>query len=153
MFRSRPCVPGRRYRLPMSRDAWGLYWQQVSNENYLAAKQLLELSPRVEGYFAAYARADRLGGHEVDWLRAGKDIDEVGMSTTERHLAHLAVGLIAGREDGLHLIDLATLASMGSWTDDVLRVLVKWASDGRLDVTGRFLADDPWIKAFTDPQG
>lgn len=144
-------VGGRRYRQRMS-DAWTLYWLSVGNENYLAAKQLLELSPRVENHFKNYARADRLGGHEVDWQRAGATIDETGMSTTEAHLAHLVMGLLGGREGHEHPILLTTLGNMGSWTDDVLRILVAWASDGRLHVAGRLLADDPWVQALNQPR-
>lgn len=134
----------------MTNTAWALYWRRVGNENYLTAKQLLELSPRVESFYRRFALVspDTAGGEEyiVDWLTAANSIEADGMSSSEMRLAHLVAGLICGREGETHLIDLNILGYMGSWTDDVLRILVKWASDGRLDVTGRFLAGDPWVQ-------
>lgn len=146
----RVSVAGCRYRLPM--DAWERYWSQVGNEDYLAAKQLLDLSPRVANHFAAYAHARTDdGGWEVQWGKAIAALDTSGMSTTEMNLADLVAGLVCPVDGASeHLISVKSLAWMGSWTDDVLRILLAWATDGRLSLSGKLLADDPWVKALNE---
>ena len=50
---------------------WDAYWSGVSNENRPAATRLLELSPRVAGFFAAHLRAEEVEVYDDDGQPAG----------------------------------------------------------------------------------
>lgn len=116
-------------------DAWQRYWSQVGNENYLAAKKLLDLSPRVTNHFAAHAHARTDdGGWEVQWDKAIAAVPNSGMSSTEFRLAELVCSLIEPSEVP---VPLTYLSLMSSWTEDVLRILVEWATDGHVTTVAR----------------
>ena len=114
-------------------DRWERYWSQVGNEQWLTARELLDLSARVRGVFTQFvtpvtgAHRDRL---RLDWDAAAEQVEREGLSSTEYRLARLFLALTTGRP-----VDLESLSCMGSWQDEVWRVLVEWATDGRLTTT------------------
>ncbi len=119
---------------------WREYWAQVRNEDWLTARRLLELSPRVQGFFACYQAEDVVpiyddDGHErpqplrdvaLDWEAAAARIEADGFSSTERRLAMLVAALTTGQP-----LDLESLTRMGYWTLQVWRVLLDWGTDGQ----------------------
>ena len=125
-------------------NRWDRYWAEVGNETWQAARHLLDLSPRVAGFYANHLqvvpvvrydddgdiRADLGDDLVLDWEAAAAQIAADGFSSTEARLARLVAALTTGAP-----FPLADLASMNDWTTDVLAVLVRWASDDRLDVT------------------
>ncbi len=124
---------------------WDEYWNGVGNGDWQAARRLLELSPRVCGFFAGHLAVvlepafddDRDDdGHEMterrrdvtlDWEAAAGRIDADGFSSTEARLARLVAALTTGQP-----LELASLTWMGSWTAQVWTVLCEWGTDGRL---------------------
>jgi len=111
-------------------DRWERYWSEIGNEQWLAARELLDLSPRVRNLFATFvAVEDRWGdGHaelQLDWEAAAAQAERDGLSSTEYHLARLVAALTTGQP-----IDLVSLSWMGSWQGEVWRVLVQWGTDG-----------------------
>jgi len=133
---------------------WQEYWNGVGNGNgdWQAARRLLELSPRVCGYFAGHLAVvlephddddrDDDDGHEpperrrrdvtLDWVAAAGRIDADGFSSTEARLARLVAALTTGQP-----LELASLTWMGSWSSQVWRVLCEWGTDGRLTAAER----------------
>jgi len=119
---------------------WREYWVQVRNEDWLTAGRLLDLSPRVQGFFACYLAEDVVpsyddDGHErprslhevaLDWEAAAARIEADGFSSTERRLAMLVAALTTGQP-----LDLESLTRMGYWTLQVWRVLLDWGTDGQ----------------------
>jgi len=118
---------------------WQEYCADVRNEDWLTARRLLELSPRVRGFFACYLAEDVVpsyddDGHErpqplhevaLDWEAAAARIEADGFSSTERRLAMLVAALTTGQP-----LDLESLTRMGSWTLQVWQVLLDWGTDG-----------------------
>jgi len=118
---------------------WQEYWTQVRNEDWLAARQLLDLSPRVHGFFACYLAEELVptyddDGHErprslrdlnLDWAAAAARIDADGFSSTERRLARLVAALTTGQP-----LDLESMSRMGSWSLQVWQILLHWGTDG-----------------------
>ena len=135
---------------------WQEYWARVGNEDWQAARRLLELSWRVRGFYAAHLAvvlepAFDDEGHELagrrrevvlDWESAADriatghidtgQVDAAGFSSTEARLARLVAALATGAP-----IDLASLAWMGSWSSQVWQVLCEWGTDGRLTTSER----------------
>lgn len=135
---------------------WQEYWNGVGNGDWQAARRLLDLSPRVRGFFAGYLAVvlephhdddrdddDRDDdGHEMtelrrrdvtlNWVAAAGRIDAEGFSCTEARLARLVAALTTGQP-----LELASLTSMGSWTVQVWTVLCEWGTDGRLTISER----------------
>ncbi len=134
---------------------WDEYWNGVGNQDWQAAGRLLDLSPRVRGYFAGHLavvlkphHGDDLDdpyddeGHEpperrrrevtLDWEAAAGRIDADGFSSTEARLARLVAALTTGQP-----LELASLTWMGSWTAQVWQVLCEWGTDGRLTAAER----------------
>lgn len=119
--------------------AWVEHWSTVGNEDWLTARTLIELSPRVRGYFASYlgrvelieydehANQVRSGRHElvVDWQDAAAHLNREGLSSTEHRLARLALAVATDEPIALH-----SLARMGSWSAQVWRTLTEWATSG-----------------------
>jgi hypothetical protein len=119
---------------------WDAYWSAVGNEDWLVARRLLELSPRVRSFFASHFEEVQIpiiddGGRELglcrceltlDWKAAAEHIDDDGFSSTEHRLARLVAALTAGEP-----VHLASLTLMNSWSTDVWRVLTEWGTDGR----------------------
>ena len=117
-------------------------WTDVHNEDWLAARQLLELSPEVQEFYACNLAEELVpidddGGHErhrsrrelrPDWAGAASRIDADGFSFTERRLAHLVAALTA---------DLTSLTLMGSWSTPVWRILLDRGTDGRATLAER----------------
>jgi len=118
------------------------YWTDVHNEDWLAARQLLELSPEVQEFYACnlaeeLVPTDDDDGHQrhrsrrelrPDWAGAASSIDADGFSSTERRLAHLVAASTA---------DLTSLTLMGSWSTPVWRILLGWGTDGRATLAER----------------
>ena len=135
---------------------WDEYWAVVANEDWQAARVLLELSGRVRGFYAAHLAvvlepAFDDDGHQLpgrrrevvlDWESAAGCVDAgridsgrinaAGFSSTEARLARLVAALTTGAP-----LDLASLAWMGSWSSQVWQVLVAWGTDGRLTTAER----------------
>jgi len=125
---------------------WQEYWTQVRNEDWLDSRQLLELSPRVHGFFACYLAEELVptyddDGHErhrsrrelrPDWAGTASSINKGGFSFTERRLGHLVAALTADQP-----ADLTSLTWMGSWTTPVCRILLGWGTDGRATLAER----------------
>lgn len=128
-----------------SSTGWGRYWAGVDNEDWLAAHRLIELSPRVGGFFRAHLAqvpvavfdddGCQLGHHAelcLDWQAAADHLDGEGFSATEQRLARLACALATGAP-----LEISSLALMGSWATDVWAVLADWGPDGRACLTVR----------------
>ncbi len=125
---------------------WQEYWTDVHNEDWLAARQLLEPSPEVQDFYACnlaeeLVPTDDDDGHErhpsrrelrPDWAAAASRIDKDGFSFTERRLAHLVAALTADQP-----ADLTSPTWMGSWTAPVWRILLGWGADGRATLVER----------------
>jgi len=124
---------------------WQEYWTDVHNEDWLAARQLLELSPEVRDFYAwnlaeELVPTDDDDGHErhrsrrelrLDWAGAASRTDKDG-SFTERRVAHLVAALTADQP-----ADLTLLTWMGSWSTPVWRILLGWGTDGRATLAER----------------
>jgi len=118
---------------------WQEYWTRVRNQDWLTARQLLEISPRAEGFFACYAATEQIptydeDGHErprslrdlgLDGNAAAGRIDADGLSCTERRLAMLVAALTTGQP-----LDLQFLSRMWSWSLQVWQILLHWCTDG-----------------------
>ncbi len=130
---------------------WDECWDGVGNQDWQAARRLLDLSPRVCGYFAGHLAVvlephheddrDDDDGHEppewrrdvvLDWEAAAGRIDAEGFSSTEARLARLVAALTTGQP-----LELASLTWMGSWSSQVWRVLCEWGTEGRLTAAER----------------
>ncbi len=117
------------------------YWTDVHNEDWLAARQLLELSPEAQEFYPCnlteeLVPTDDDGGHErhrsrrelrPDCAGAASSIDKGGFSFTERRLAHLVAALTADHQP----LALTSPTWMGSWTAPVCRILLDRGTDGR----------------------
>ena len=125
---------------------WQEYWTDVHNEDWLAARQLLELSPEVQELYACnlaeeLVPTDDDDGHErhrsrrelrPDWAGAASRIDKDGFSFTERRLGHLVAALTADQP-----LDLTSLTWMRSWSTPVWRILLDRGTDGRATLAER----------------
>ncbi len=135
---------------------WDEYWAGVANEDWQAARGLLELSGRVRRFYAAHLAVDLEpafddDGHQpparrreviLDWESAAGcigpgcidtgHINAAGFSSTEARLARLVAALTTGAP-----LDLASLTWMGSWSSQVWQVLCEWGTDGRLTTSER----------------
>lgn len=109
---------------------WEGYWSRVGNEDLLAARELLEVSPRVRAWFAHFIKDDDTD--DRPWDRAAAALPQAPLSSTERALAELVVALAANETYPLHFRRLDTF---GEWELDVWRILTEWATDGRCTVT------------------
>ncbi|MGL4174311.1 MAG: hypothetical protein ACRCTR_09650 [Actinomycetota bacterium] len=112
-------------------DLWEAYWATVGNEDWLVARDLLTVSPRVRAVFAQHVHLERHGldrtSLELDWDAATEHVADEPLSSTERRLADLVVALASGGR-----VDLAALGLLGSWEAHVWRVLVTWATQDRV---------------------
>lgn len=123
------------------RPTWQEYWAGVGNEEWLAAKALLELEEhggvrREVETWLAYDSAgdwyDEDGGWRsdpvLDWWAWVADVDARGRawSGSEARLYQLVAGLTTGRPFNI----VGVLDEMGSSQVEVLAVLVDWASGG-----------------------
>jgi len=135
---------------------WDEYWAGVGNEDWQAARLLLELSGRVRRFYAAHLAVDLEpafddDGHQpparrreviLDWESAAGcigpgcidtgHINAAGFSSTEARLARLVAAMTTGAP-----LDLASLTWMGSWSSQVWQVLCEWGTDGRLTTSER----------------
>ncbi len=145
---------------------WDEVWSQVRNDDWLAARRLLDISPRVRNYFARHLdeelspRFDLDGTEldeprrdlELDWQAAADRIDSDGLSSTESRLAHIVAALTTDEP-----LNLASLSRLGSWTFDVWQVLAEWGTDGAAvlahTATGSARADalSPWWLSTAEP--
>ncbi|WP_426566342.1 hypothetical protein ACPPVT_07300 [Angustibacter sp. McL0619] len=115
-------------------ERWAAYWREVGNEEWLAARELIELCPRLWSLFAGYIEAtgERPAGWWLDWPAAcAYGLDEAGLSGGEHRLAQVVAGLVL--DD--HPVRLYPLSITGSWSREKWRVLVEWGTDGELTVT------------------
>ncbi len=119
----------------------------VGNEAWLAAIALLDLSPALANDAARFTAWSRDGGHytytgdgdarestfhpdaEMDWDGWAADVDQVGRgwSSTEARLFQLIAALVV---DGREVRLPGVLDDLGSWQQQVLDIVVQWASGG-----------------------
>ena len=142
--------------VPRGDALWDEYWAGVGNEDWQAARGLLELSGRVRRFYAAHLAvvlepAFDDDGHQLpgrrrevvlDWESAAGCVDAgcidtgqigaAGFSSTEARLARLVAALTTGAP-----LDLASLTWMGSWSSQVWQILLEWGTDGRLTTSER----------------
>lgn len=129
---------------------WDAYWSTVGSEDYLYARELIELSPSVRAHFAAHVHGDThdpwaSDALRLDWSAATEAADEWAASSTERRLLDLVLSLVnpdvsghhEEREDdegryevwvttGVRKVDVRELGSMGSWREDVAAILARY---------------------------
>lgn len=125
------------------RPTWEAYWATVGNENYLAAKALLELSHSVRGDAEQWLewRGDRhhddAPSPTLDWDGWIADVDAGrAWSSTELGLFRIVAALAARDDRAIPL--RGTLGYLGSWETDVWRILVEWGTGGNnRDAPGR----------------
>lgn len=135
-------------------DGWERYWAQVGNEEWLAARELLDLSARLREVFGAFVNQDPKAGPgelELDWDAAAEQVEREALSSTEYKLARLVLGLTTGQP-----FPVESLCWMGSWQGEVWRVLVQWASGGALTTapgTGASPASRAAARRLTDRAG
>lgn len=119
---------------------WDTFWAQVGNEDWLAAARLMDLSPRVAGFYATHLNAQKFDVFDddgrpcgirtelvLDWEAAAKYVAAQGFSSTQDRLARLVAALTTGRP-----YPLSDLALMGSWQEQVWAVLAQWGTSGQL---------------------
>jgi hypothetical protein len=112
---------------------WQAYWANLDDVASLGARELIELSPRLVDLFSLFlwGTQDDADGMWLDWEAAAKYVEGgIGLSSGERRLASVVLGLTADRP-----VRLRDLGYEGSWTDAMWSVLVRWGTNGRLDVT------------------
>lgn len=129
---------------------WEDYWSTVGNEAWLVAKELIELSDDVRAHFAGHIRLDDDGEPELDWKAAAAAADAWPASSTQLRLLALVLSLVNPDETyeyetrhddegyydvrvakGTRLFDARDLSRMGSWADDVARILARYITTGR----------------------
>jgi hypothetical protein len=124
---------GRPANRPELGRRWQDYWSDLDNEAWLAARELIELSPRLVDLFSLFlwGSEDDADGPWLDWQAAADHVEAgAGLSSGERRLAAVVLGLTAGRP-----VRLQDMGYEGSWSDAMWSVLVRWGTNGRLDVT------------------
>lgn len=131
-------------------NAWDTYWHGVGSEEWLTARQLIELSPALHSEAAAWLKTGK-GWDLTDWIH---DVDDTGRawSTTESRLFRVVAALIDPYPDAdwvegnstlpLYVVKVENdrykrtvplvyfLEQMGSWETDVWRILVNWGTGG-----------------------
>lgn len=118
-----------------ARPTWDDYWAGVGNEDWLAARALCEISPRVRSEVGLFLHWDDNREPHLDWEAFATFVDEDGtMSSGERRLA-LVVAALTTYDRGVDLRN--TLGQMGSWEAEVWRILTEWATGGRCTVVSR----------------
>lgn len=128
---------------------WDSYWRGVGSEEWLTARQLIELSPSLRSEAASWLRTGK-GRDLTDWIH---DVDDTGRgwSSTESRLFRVVAALIDPYPDADWVEDLPSLPlyvvkvgddykrtvplvyfleQMGSWEIDVWRILVNWGTGG-----------------------
>lgn len=125
------------------RPTWDEYWARVGSEEYLAAKQLLELSSiRYDAAQWLEWHRDRQYDDDGNYVGLGDpwptlnwdawiaDYDETGRgwSSTEHRLFRIVAALVASDERPFPMRE--TLGYLGSWETEVWRVLVDWGTGG-----------------------
>lgn len=123
------------------RPTWDEYWSKIGNEQWLAAKALLELSRQARNDVESWLRWNEeelydtdgnVTGVErvaaLDWDEWADDFEKQGRgySDTECHLLELVAALTAQRP----LRMTAVLSYTGSWETDVWRILTEWGTGG-----------------------
>lgn len=131
-----------------SAPTWEDYWRTVSNDKFLAVRELAELSPRVReiltGYIAWDDDEDEEPEADLDWNTLAEDVADVlddpdnaqdlEVGKVSQHEFRL-LQMIASLTDRGYRFNLTDLAYLGSWERETLTILVEWASDGRYTVT------------------
>lgn len=108
-------------------DLFARFWSEVDNADWLAARELMRLSSRVSGFFAQFVGWDEHGEVQLDWEAAAQAATTEGFSSTEARLVDLCLALTLGAS-----VTVQALSRMGSWDEDVWRVLTEWATQGRV---------------------
>lgn len=135
-------------------EDWDQYWCEVRNEDWITARRLLDISPRVRGLYALHLVEELTPRYDVDgteldeprrdlnldWQAAADRIDSDGLSSTESRLAHLVAALTTDES-----LNLASLTVMGTWTFEVWQALAEWGTDGAAT-----LANTPFGAARAD---
>jgi hypothetical protein len=120
--------------------AWEEYWAQVSGQELLAARALLDVSSRVRNaaeMFVYRDECDERGEAWLDWEGFAEQVTQAGLSSGEVRLAGLVLALTTGAP-----IELEPLSRLGSWGPQVWRVLARWGTgqpvttSGTVDPTG-----------------
>lgn len=106
---------------PTTRPSWEDYWAEIGNENWLYARELIELSSSVRAHFASFVDwhdepelvddpDDKYNsiphpegwvrrGVDLDWEAAAKSADEWPASSTEQRLLALVLSLVNPDEE------------------------------------------------------
>lgn len=141
---------------PTTKPTWDDYWAGVGNEDMLAARDLINLSPAIRRHFEAFLDWDEYDDEDpgyvwrsvnLDWCAAAEAADRWPCSTTERILLDLVLGLVQPDETtefqtrrdpdtdetyqvrvavGTRTIDPRTLGRLGSWSAEATRILMRW---------------------------
>lgn len=117
----------------MSDLEWDQTWADIDGEAWLAAKALLELSPALRRDAIQW-----MSRRSIDWdgWIASVDEDGRGWSSSERRLFEIVAALVAEEPRAVPIRGL--LDNMGSWENDVWRILVNWGTGGNnRDLPGR----------------
>lgn len=136
---------------PTERPSWTEYWSEVGNEDWLAARELAQLSGSIQGFLRSFIHwniepvriddpnddlasiPDPSGAlwcsAELDWDAAAAAYDDgLGYSSTELRLLAVILALTVLDRP----IDLRnTLGLMGSWESEVWRILTEWGTQHR----------------------
>lgn len=136
---------------PTDPPSWADYWATVGNEDYLAARELAQVSDSIQAFLASFIRwdldpvmvddpndqmnsipdpsGDLWCGVELDWEAAAASYDEgLGYSSTEQRLLAIVLALVL---EDRPLNIKRTLGYMGSWESEVWRILTEWGTGGR----------------------
>lgn len=114
---------------------WSEHWSQVHYEWQLGAREVCQLSGRVQTVAGSYlgwragelqAGEDPWWHTELDWNRLDVDLAEgrTSLSSSEKALARVAIGLSRGRGE----FEYQALLSAG-YLDRVLRIIQRCAED------------------------
>lgn len=121
-------------------SSWDTYWSTVGNEDYLYARELIELSGAVHAHFARH-----ITGEDLDWRAAAAAADDWPASSGERRLLDLVLSIVnpdvsghhETRDDdegpyevwvttGVRKVDARDLGNMGSWREEVASIMGRY---------------------------
>jgi hypothetical protein len=115
--------------------AWEEFWAEVDDQEWLAARAVLEVSARVRGVAETFVYRDERplrdkprGEALLDWEGFAAQVSRAGLSSGEARLADLVVALTTGA-----VIELEPLSRLGSWGPQVWRVLARWGTGQPVD--------------------
>lgn len=126
--------------------AWETYWEQVVQDDLLAARRVLELNARVQQYVAEnylgwspalHSAPPRLPHPLLDWerLAADADADVLALSSTEKVLVQVAAAV--AQPSRTRLAPLGLLPQLGFYERALWTILVEWGTRGAYTVAPR----------------